>query len=234
MQHFNGLYTPQSGTVSVGPFKVTDQADMIALRRYACYVFQNPNYQLFSQYVGDEIAYGLKLQERPKDEIREKVKAVMNWIGLDFEQFKDRLTQSLSGGERRKVALASMLILNPTLLLLDEPTAGLDPFSRKDVRTKIKSLQEQGKSILVSSHHLDDLAILTDHISLINSGTIVKQDETREILSNESLLAENQMIAPLTIQITAIMRENGWNISGNPITPQELVTGFSQMENDHG
>jgi energy-coupling factor transporter ATPase len=107
LQNLNGLYIPQTGQLKVGPFDVNHETDLLELRRYTGIVFQNPNYQLFEQYVGDEIAYGLKVLGVTGSELRERVKFAMSQVGLDFETFKDRMTFALSGGEKRKVALAS-------------------------------------------------------------------------------------------------------------------------------
>jgi energy-coupling factor transport system ATP-binding protein len=226
MQHLNGLYLPQSGELSVGPFSVNEQVDVKALRRYAGYVFQNPNYQLFEQYAGDEIAYALRLLKVPRKELRQRVKDVMQFVGLDFELFKDRLTFTLSGGERRKVALASTLVIDPTLLLLDEPTAGLDPAARSDILIRLRSLHTQGKTLLVSSHHLDDLAALTSRITLLNQGSLVTQSDSHVLLSDQPLLANHQMIPPVAVQLADILRAKNWPLPAGVITEQEIVTCF--------
>jgi energy-coupling factor transport system ATP-binding protein len=226
MQHLNGLYLSQSGSLNVSPFVVNEQVDVKALRRYAGYVFQNPNYQLFEQFAGDEIAYALRLLKVPRAELRERVKDAMDFVGLDFEQFKDRLTFTLSGGERRKVALASTLVLDPTLLLLDEPTAGLDPAARRDILTNLRSLHQQGKTLLISSHHLDDLAALTSHITLLDQGSLITRSDTHALLSDQVLLANHQMIPPPAVQLADILRAKGWLLPAGVITEQEILTCF--------
>jgi energy-coupling factor transport system ATP-binding protein len=226
MQHLNGLYLPQSGELTVGAFKVNERVDLKALRRYAGYVFQNPNYQLFEQFVGDEIAYALRLLKVPREELRQRVKEAMQFVGLDFELFKDRLTFTLSGGERRKVALASTLVLDPTLLLLDEPTAGLDPAARHDILIRLRSLHQRGKTLLISSHHLDDLASLSSHISLLDQGSLITQSESHALLSDQALLADHQMLPPAAVQLAGILRDKGWPLPTGLITEQEIITTF--------
>ena len=228
LQHLNGLYVAQQGSLRVGPFDINDNTDVIALRRYAGIVFQNPNYQLFEQYVGDEIAYGLRLTGIDGTELRQRVQETMNLVGLDFDIFKDRLTFALSGGERRKVALASTLVLNPTILLLDEPTAGLDPVSRQDILMKMKSMHQAGKTLVVSSHQLEDLALLTDHVTLLSQGHVVSSQESDLLLSNHPLLQENQMIAPVAAQMTEVLRKKGWLLPDNIITSQQLINCFQR------
>jgi energy-coupling factor transport system ATP-binding protein len=235
LQHFNGLYNAQQGSLRVGPFTINQGTDVIALRRYAGIVFQNPNYQLFEQFVGDEIAYGLKLIGIRGSELRQRVREAMTLVGLDFDTFKDRMTFALSGGERRKVALASTLVLDPTLLLLDEPTAGLDPFARQDILNKMKLMHKKGKTLVVSSHQLEDLALLTDRVTLLSQGRLVSSQESNVLLSNHHLLQENLMIAPIAAQMTSILREKGWHLPDNIINSQQLISNFEQkFEIAHG
>ncbi|PKO13276.1 MAG: energy-coupling factor transporter ATPase [Chloroflexi bacterium HGW-Chloroflexi-10] len=233
MQHLNGLYLPQNGQLKVGPFQVNENTDLLQLRRFAGIVFQNPNYQLFEQYVGDEIAYGLRLLGFAGPELRERVRHAMQWVGLDFEVFKDRMTFALSGGERRKVALASTLALDPTLLLLDEPTAGLDPVARRDILARIKSIHQQGKTIIVSSHQLEDLALLTSQITLLSEGRVVSNQASGALLSDHLLLEANQMSAPVAAHMAASLRKKGWLLPPEIIISQQLIGNFKAWGNRH-
>jgi len=230
IQHFNGIYFPQKGTLQVGPFQVNRDTDFLALRRFAGIVFQNPNYQLFEQYVGDEIAYGLRLLGIKGPELRQRVMDAMNMVGMDFETFKDRMTFALSGGEKRKVALASTLALNPTLLLLDEPTAGLDPVARNEILSHMKTLHKNGKTLIVSSHQMEDLALLTDHVTLLSEGQVVASQASDQLLSNHKLLDENKMTAPIASQMVKILRQKSWMVPENIIISQQLITAFEQLD----
>jgi len=229
LQHFNGLYLPQTGSLRVGPFDVNHETDLLQLRRYTGMVFQNPNYQLFEQYVGDEIAYGLKILGITGGELRERVQLAMSQVGLDFEAFKDRMTFALSGGEKRKVALASTLVLDPSLLLLDEPTAGLDPIARREILGQMVRVHNEGKTLVVSSHQLEDLALLTDHVTLLSKGKVVCTQETDQILSDHSSLHQYQMIAPIAAQMATVLREKGWMVPENIIIGQQLVAAFMNL-----
>ncbi len=229
LQHFNGLYLPQTGSLRVGPFDVNHDTDLLQLRRYTGIVFQNPNYQLFEQYVGDEIAYGLKVLGITGSELRERVKLAMSQVGLDFETFKDRMTFALSGGEKRKVALASALVLDPSLLLLDEPTAGLDPIARREILGQMVRVHNEGKTLVVSSHQLEDLALLTDHVTLLSKAKVVCTQETDKILSDHSSLHQYQMIAPVAAQMASVLREKGWMVPENIIIGQQLVAAFMNL-----
>jgi len=232
IQHFNGLYFPQKGKLRVGSFEVNRDVDFLGLRRYAGIVFQNPNFQLFEQYVGDEIAYGLRLLGVEGQELRQRVSDAMNMVGMDFEIFKDRMTFALSGGEKRKVALASTLVLNPTLLLLDEPTAGLDPVARNEILHQMKTLHNHGKTLVVSSHQLEDLALLTDHVTLLSEGHVIASQISDQLLSNHQLLKENKMIAPIAAQMVKILRTKGWMVQENIIISQQLIAAFEQMDKE--
>jgi len=232
IQHFNGLYFPQNGKLRVGEFEVNRNVDFLRLRRYAGIVFQNPNFQLFEQYVGDEIAYGLRLLGIQGQELRTRVSDAMNMVGMDFENFKDRMTFALSGGEKRKVALASTLVLNPTLLLLDEPTAGLDPVARNEILNQMEMLHNNGKTLVVSSHQLEDLALLTDHVTLLSEGRVVASQKSDQLLSNHQLLEENKMTAPIAAQMVKILRSKGWLVPENIIISQQLVAAFEQLDED--
>ena len=133
LQHINALIRPQTGRVEVGGFDLNDnRLDTNALRRMVSLAFQQPEDQIFEPYVGDEIAYGPR-NLGYEGKLADVVEAAMHAVGLDFESYRDRLTSELSGGERRKVALASILAIDAHILLLDEPLAGLDPQSRKQV-----------------------------------------------------------------------------------------------------
>ncbi|MBE0684770.1 MAG: ATP-binding cassette domain-containing protein [Anaerolineaceae bacterium] len=234
LQHLNGLYIPQTGDLKVGPFEVNHETDLLQLRRYTGMVFQNPNYQLFEQYVGDEIAYGLKVLGITGSEIRERVKLAMSQVGLDFEEFKDRMTFALSGGEKRKVALASTLVLDPSLMLLDEPTAGLDPIARREILGQMVRVHNEGKTLVVSSHQLEDLALLTDHVTLLSKGNVVCNQETDKLLSNHSLLNQYQMIAPIAAQMAFVLHEKGWIVPENIIIGQQLVAAFQTLGEPNG
>ena len=132
-------------------------------------VFQNPEMQFFEHYVGDEISFGPR-QLKVEEPLAERVRWAMEQVGLDFDAFKDRPLFTFSGGERRKVALASTLALRPSILLLDEPTAGLDPDSRLELLEKLAAMREAGMNLVLSSHQMEDLAFLAHQLTVFNQG----------------------------------------------------------------
>ena len=152
IQHFNGLMRPHEGQVTVlGSGHGDPKTDMRAIRRRVGLVFQQPEAQLFEQYVGDDVAFGPRKLGLGREEVRERVKHAMEAVGLDFAAFKDRQTFGLSGGQMRRVALAGVLALEPEVLVLDEPTAGLDPQARRNLLAHIRGLRATGHH---AGHHL--------------------------------------------------------------------------------
>lgn len=234
LQHLNGLLLPQQGTVRVGPFDLNARGtNLQAVRRYAGLVFQNPEYQLFEQYVGDEIAYAPRLMGE-KDNLREIVRGAMTAVGLDFETFKDRMTFTLSGGERRKVALASVLAMNPSILLLDEPTAGLDPLSRREVIQHLKSLNADGKTMIVSSHHMEDIAELAHNVTALAHGRDQLSGSTAGVFHEIDRISALGLEAPLVSQTAAVLRSKGWPLQEDILRANELVDDLGRiLEGNH-
>jgi energy-coupling factor transporter ATP-binding protein EcfA2 len=204
LQHLNGLLPPQSGEVRVDKFLLNDpQTTIKEIVQFVGLVMQNPENQFFEYYAGDEIAFG------PKNigfdgKLADRVQWAMETVGLDFRLFKDRPIHTLSGGEKRKIALASILALKPNLLLLDEPTAGLDPKSRQDVISAFNNLKQNQMTIIVSSHNLRDIQTLTDNITLLENGHSVFNGTTGSILSDPDILMNHGIDPPF---ITKLVKE---------------------------
>ncbi|MHC1740685.1 MAG: ABC transporter ATP-binding protein [Anaerolineaceae bacterium] len=218
LQHLNGLYLPQAGKVRVGQFETNDPGvDLRGLRRFAGLVFQNPELYFFEQYVGDEIAYGAKLNFG-RERLRERVRQAMETVGLDFETFKDRLTSTLSGGEKRKVALASALVVEPKLLILDEPSAGLDPLSRRGLIKTLQELQVGGNSLVLSSHNMEDIAALAEEMTIMKQGKSLMTGRVGELFANQNLMQQADLIPPAASVLAADLRANGWPIPMGVVT----------------
>ncbi len=229
LQHLNGLLIPQQGRVRVGAFDLNDAAtDLKAVRRYAGLVFQNPEYQIFEQYVGDEIAYAPRLMGE-KETLRETVRSAMTSVGLDFETFKDRFTFALSGGERRKVAMASILAMNPAILLLDEPTAGLDPRSRRGVLELLNGMQTGSKTLVVSSHHMEDIAELAENVTALANGRDQLNGSAASVFHQVEKINDLGLEAPLVSQAAAVLRSHNWPLRPDILRPAELTENLSQI-----
>lgn len=230
MQHLNGLLLPQEGAVRVGAFDLNaEDVDLKAVRRSVGLAFQMPEVQIFEQYVGDEIAYGPRLAGLDRSALRERVRWAMSLVRLDFEAFKDRLTFTLSGGERRKVALASILALQPRVLLLDEPTAGLDPGSRREVLAHLRALLAEGMTVVLSSHQMEDLAALTGRLTVLDQGTTALSGSVCEVFARGSRLRALGLEAPVVTRLVAGLRARGWPLPAGIVRVETLGRALQQV-----
>jgi len=222
LHHLNGLIRPQSGSVRINGFDLSDpKLDVRSLRRQVSLAFQQPEDQIFEQYVGDEIAYAPR-QLGYTGKLADIVENAMRAVGLDFHQYKDRLTSTLSSGEKRKVALASILSIQAEILLLDEPFSGLDPHSSQMLLQLLIDLKKSAKTIVISTHQYDDLLPSLDTVSLISRGTNAAQGSYAEIFHQTQLLKEAGLVAPLPILIIQKLRAQGWPIPNTVVSMQQL------------
>ncbi|MFN8475782.1 MAG: energy-coupling factor transporter ATPase [Anaerolineae bacterium] len=223
LQHLNGLLRPQAGRVRVLDLDLANpKTDIREARRMVGLVFQNPEDGLFEQYVGDDIAFGPRNLGLDRAAVRERVREAMSLVGLDFEGFKDRLTFSLSGGQRRRVALAGVLALKPKVLVLDEPTAGLDPGARAALLKQLTRLRrETGLTIVIATHSMDDLAEIADRITILAQGRVVLTGTPREVFGQPERLAEHHLGLPQAAEIAAALRRRGCAIPADILTVEE-------------
>ncbi|MCX6055944.1 MAG: energy-coupling factor transporter ATPase [Chloroflexi bacterium] len=231
LQHLNGLYRPQSGSIQVGPFSISDPTlDVKALRRFAGLVFQNPEIYFFEQYVGDEIAFGPKLLFG-RSGLRERVQSAMALVGLDFEKFKDRVTFTLSGGEKRKVALAATLAIQPRLLILDEPTAGLDPLSRRNLHATLKTFQSSGVDMILSSHSMGDITELTQNMTIMSEGRALRTGNTACLFNDANLISRASLGQPTVVRLASAFRAKGWPVPMSTVTTRQLIETLQGLSN---
>ncbi len=229
LQHLNGLLLPQEGQVRVGAYDLNDpKVDLNAVRRTAGLVFQLPEAQFFEQYVGDEIAYGPRML-RPGENVREAVRWAMEIVGLDFEETKDRLTFSLSGGERRKVALASILALRSPILLLDEPTAGLDPASRVELLGRLRDLVREGVTLVLSSHHMGETSSLAEYLTVMSRGKDALAGPTAAVFDRAEELRALGLEPPAAVLAAQALRARGWPIPIEVIHAKALVESITRL-----
>jgi energy-coupling factor transport system ATP-binding protein len=234
LQHLNGLLRPQKGSVQVGEMRLEDPAVLTKdVVKSVGLVFQNPEMQFFETYVGDEIAYGPR-QLGLEGSIKAHVRWAMEQVGLDFEEFKDRPVYALSGGERRKVALASVLAGRPKFLLLDEPTAGLDPRSHREILIRLQNMQKNGTQIVVSSHRMDDLAELALDITVFRKGHNLYSGPAAAFFTQQEELLEAGLEAPTAARTAGRLRELGWPVPVSVVTAGQLgqALGACQEQND--
>ena len=223
IQHFNGLMRPESGTIIIDGEDLTKKKmDIKALRRKVGLVFQNPEDQIFEKIVGDDIAYGPFKLGLPLKEVRERVKWAMGIVGIDYDAMKDRQTFALSGGQKRKVAIAGILALKPKILVLDEPTAGLDPRSRNELLDKIKLLNKEEKmTVIFVSHNMEEVAYLADRVYVMADGTDVLNGTPKDIFTDKEKLQRHQIGTPETVQVLYRLTDLGYDVNTAAFTISE-------------
>jgi energy-coupling factor transport system ATP-binding protein len=223
LQHLNGLLKPQSGRVRIGSIDLGDpETDLQAIRSRIGLVFQLPEAQIFEQYVGDEIAYGPRLQGLRDDDLRSRVRWAMDQVGLDFDEDKDRYTFSLSGGQKRKVALASILALKPEALLLDEPTAGLDPRSSRELHHNLRTLNDAGMTLVLSSHRMEELAEMTEQLTVLAEGSTILHGTPSTVFAQGERLREIGLDQPLVAKLAAELYARKWPVPQGLTDPEAL------------
>ncbi len=213
MQHLNGLLLPTGGSVLVDALDTRDKAQRIRARRLVGMVFQYPEYQLFEETVAKDIAFGPKNLHLSSEEIDTRVKEAMTLVGLDPAVFSEKSPFDLSGGEKRRTALAGIVAMRPKYLVLDEPMAGLDPSGRLAILDMMERLREStGCTIVMVSHSMDDVARHADRIAVLDHGALVMVDTPKAVFSQAELLMSLGLNIP---QVTQLARE--LKLSGLPV-----------------
>ncbi|MBE2237645.1 MAG: energy-coupling factor transporter ATPase [Caldilineaceae bacterium] len=211
IQHFNALLRPHAGkAIVVGMDLNAPDLDLRMIRRRVGLVFQLPEAQLFEQFVGDDVAYGPRKLGLNREEVRARVRRAMETVGLPFEEFKDRLTFTLSGGEMRRAALAGVLALEPEVLVLDEPTAGLDPEARRQLMHHILTLHNEGMTLVIVSHNMEELAEICDRLYVISEGRTYLTGTPGEVFNRAAELRQMGLDAPDVTLIAERLKEAGW------------------------
>lgn len=192
MQQLNGLLRPDSGKITVGEVCITDPSTkMTEVRRKVGLVFQYPEYQLFEETVVKDVAFGPKQVGMTGEELNRVVEESIRLTGLDYEEVKERSPFELSGGQKRRVAIAGVLAMKPEILILDEPTAGLDPSAHRDVLELIRRIHRKERmTILLVSHNMGDIAELADRVLVMNRGKLVMNGTPAEVFSRGEPLWE--------------------------------------------
>ncbi|CEI74400.1 MULTISPECIES: energy-coupling factor transporter ATPase [Romboutsia] len=224
IQHLNGILKPHSGEININGFNITDPSlNLTEVRKRVGVVFQYPEYQLFEETIEKDIAFGPNNLGLDPEEVDRRVKASMEAVGLDYELFKDKSPFELSGGQKRRVAIAGVIAMKPEVLILDEPAAGLDPGGRDEIFNLIKTLhKENNMTIILSSHSMDDMARLAKTLIVMNKGKVEFIGTPKEVFkSNSSRLKEIGLDIPQVLELAIKLRENGFDIKEDIITIQE-------------
>ena len=215
LQHLNGLLKPDSGKIIVDDVDITQPGvSMVEIRRRIGLVFQYPEYQLFEETVARDVAFGPKNLGLSEEEVADRVKEAIELVGLDYEAVKDRSPFELSGGQKRRVAIAGVVAMHPAVLILDEPTAGLDPKAHQDVLKMVEEVHRRtGNITIFVSHNMADIAKLSDKIVVIDSGKLVTIGTPKEVFSKKEELWSVGLDLPPVTEFTESLREKGFDIS---------------------
>lgn len=222
IQHLNGLIKATSGAVYYNGKNIYDDGyDMRALRSHVGLVFQYPEHQLFEIDVFTDVCFGPKNQGLSKEETEARAREALAMVGLD-ESFYKQSPFELSGGQKRRVAIAGVLAMNPDVLILDEPTAGLDPKGRDEILDQIERLHKEKKmTIILVSHSMEDIAKYVDRILVMNHGEKVFDDTPREVFKHYKELEAIGLAAPQITYVVHTLREHGVPIDNNITTVEE-------------
>lgn len=206
IQHLNGLLKPTDGKIIVDDMELNSKGiSMKAIRQKVGLVFQYPEYQLFEETVSKDVAFGPQNLKLSPEEIEERVREAIQLVGLDYESIKDKSPFELSGGQKRRVAIAGVLAMKPKVLILDEPTAGLDPKGRDEILSQIKKLHKaQNITVILVSHSMEDIANMAEKLIVMNKGKIVFIDTPKNIFKEIDVLESIGLGVP---QVSYLMRE---------------------------
>ena len=226
LQHLNALLKPTEGIVELGD-KIIDSTtgnkDLKPLRKKVGIVFQFPEAQLFEETVEKDIAFGPKNFGVSEEEALKIAAEVVKTVGLPEEVLK-KSPFDLSGGQMRRVAIAGVLAMKPEVLVLDEPTAGLDPKGRLEMMEMFYKLnKEQNMTIVLVTHQMNDVSDYADHVIVIEAGNVVKEGSPKEVFSDASWLLEKQLGVPTTLAFVEKLKEKGWSTDKMPLTLDELA-----------
>lgn len=225
IQHLNGLLKPTKGEVLVDGLNINKKetkAKLKELRMQVGIVFQYPEYQLFEETVEKDIAFGPKNLGLPDVEVRHRVQDVMGLLRLDYESLKNQSPFDLSGGQKRKVAIAGVLAMRPRYLVLDEPTAGLDPRGREEFLEQIALLHQQGMTIVMVSHSMDDIAHYAQRMIVMDHGQIKLEGTPQEVFSCPAELEHIGVGVPTLTRLLLELRKNGLNVRTDLIQIEEI------------
>jgi energy-coupling factor transport system ATP-binding protein len=236
VQLLAGLLEPTSGQVLLDGTAAHERSgDARAQRARMGLAFQQPEDQIFELTVRREVAFGPRNMGLDGDETARRVDWALEMVGLDPPEIGERVPFTLSGGEMRRVALAGILAMRPQVLILDEPTAGLDPQGRRDLLRRVRTWQEEtGLTLIMVSHHLDELAQMVDRMVLLEGGGVVADGSTRRVLSDGQLLRSIGLDVPPTVALLEALQQEGWQVRGDRLLPEEAIAEILQAQRRAG
>ncbi len=214
LQHLNGLIKATSGTIRIGDTEITDPKTIMRdVRRKVGLVFQYPEYQLFDETVAKDVAFGPRNLGLDEEEIDVRVREALELVGLDYDEVSERSPFELSGGQKRRVAIAGVIAMKPQVLILDEPTAGLDPGAHRDILDMIEHIHDREHNIIIFvSHNMADVASLADKVMVMDHGKMVMKGSPEEVFGQSDRLSEIGLSVPPVTALMARIKERGADI----------------------
>ncbi|MBO7178465.1 MAG: energy-coupling factor transporter ATPase [Clostridia bacterium] len=224
-QHFNALIRISRGQIFVGDVALNSKnVDLGALRKAVGMLFQYPEYQLFADTVKDDVAFGPINFGSSKEDAEILARYALELTGVDYEEVKDKSPFELSGGQKRRVAIAGVIASKPEVLVLDEPTAGLDPKGKKEILDLVKKLKESYvKTVIMISHNMDEIAEYCNRVIVLNDSKLLYDTTPRELFGNPDKLKETGLEVPHVVDVALRLKAKGVDLGGIPLTQEELV-----------
>ena len=226
IQHLNGLIKIQDkkkSQIVVDGMDASDKKTLKNLRFAVGMVFQYPEYQLFADTVEKDVAFGPKNMKLEKEEIDKRVKRAMEVVGLDYDTFAGRSPFDLSGGEKRRAAIAGVIAMEPKILILDEPVAGLDPVGREDILALVKKLQKEvSPTVIMVSHSMDDVAVVADRIIALKDGKVVLDGTPKQVFSQRQVIADIGLDVPCATRLAGEFISRGIPVANDVVSMDEL------------
>lgn len=218
--HFNGLTEPTSGCVKIEGKAISFEKDeLLKVRQKVGIVFQDPNDQLFAPTVKEDIAFGPMNLGLSYDEVEKRVEDALKMVGM--ENYEDKTPHHLSGGQQKRIAIAGIIAMKPELMILDEPTAGLDPDGVEKVLNILNQLNEEGMTLIISSHDIDMISKYADKIFILYNGEIIESGNKNKIFSDMELLKKAHLRTPITTEILYNLKESGLNVNTEKISVKD-------------
>lgn len=225
LQHFNGLLKPDAGRVLLEDRDIWESKESIRSARFKVGLcFQYPEYQLFEETVYKDIAFGPKNMGLDNAETDRRVRRAAQFVGLR-DEYLEKSPFDLSGGEKRRAAIAGVMAMEPEVLILDEPTAGLDPHGREKILALVKAYREQtGNTVMMVSHSMEDVAKIADRVLVLNNSEVAMFGTVAEVYSKSAELSEMGLSVPQITKIFSALRERGFAVSDSVFTVEQGVS----------
>jgi energy-coupling factor transport system ATP-binding protein len=231
VQHLNGLVKAQSGSVEIFGNPTTDKKKLKQLRFDVGMVFQYPEYQLFEDTVAKDVAFGPKNMKLSKEEVDKRVHRAMELVGLPYGDFAERSPFELSGGEKRRAAIAGVIAMEPKILVLDEPFAGLDPVGVEEITALISKLKKEVcPTVIMVTHDMDSASVLADRVVALYDGKVVADGHPREVFGNRALIEEIGLDVPFVARVVDRLEREGVSLDKSILTMDELVSALDEYK----